>query len=195
MAKKDEINDRQRLFAIEYLKDFNATQAAIRAGYSKKTAFTIGCENLKKPYIQAEISSQVEGLLKQAKIPLEKQIFEFWMKRAFYDITEIVDLYGKLILTEEELRAKGLQVCIDSVNRKVNAKGEAYVVYQFADKDKAIEMLQKYIQMIREQPIEIKANRQQFVDLQNLLFAQMKDNPKERERIISELERATGSAG
>ena len=191
MPKKDELNEKQRLFVIEYLKDFNATQSAIRAGYSKKTAFTIGCENLKKPYIQAEISQQVGELLKQAKIPLEKQIFEFWMKRAFYDITEIVDLNGTLKLTEEELRAKGLHVCIDSVNKKINAQGKTTMVYQFADKDKAVEMLQKYIQMIREQPITIKDDRQ-MVDLSNLLLGQMTD-PKERERIIAKLEKATGN--
>jgi len=193
MPKKDELNEKQRLFVIEYLKDFNATQAAIKAGYSKKTAAFIGSENLQKPYIQAEVSRQVEILLKQAKIPLEKQIFEYWIKRAFYDVTEIVDLNGVLKLTENELRAKGLHVCIDSVNKKVNAKGQAYVSYQFADKDKAIEMLQKYIQMIREQPITIQAKDEQFVDLKNLLIGQAK-GVKEREQIISELEKITGYA-
>jgi len=192
MPKKDELNEKQRLFVIEYLKDFNATQAAINAGYSKKTARSIGQENLTKPDIQAEISRQVGELLKQAKIPLEKQIFEFWMKRAFYDITEIVDLNGTLKLSEQELRAKGLHVCIDSVNKKINAQGKIMIVYQFADKDKAVEMLQKYIQMIREQPITIKDDRQ-MVDLSNLLLGQ-KTDPKERERIIAELEKATGNA-
>jgi len=193
MAKKDELNVKQRLFVIEYLKDFNATQAAIKAGYSKKTATFIGAENLTKPYIQAEVSKQVEILLKQAKIPLEKQIFEFWMKRAFYDVTEIIDLNGVLKLTEDELRAKGLHVCIDSVNKKINAQGQAIITYQFADKDKAVEMLQKYIQMIREQPITIQAKDEQFVDLKNLLLGQAKGT-KERERIIDELEKITGYA-
>jgi len=191
MPKKDELNEKQRLFVIEYLKDFNATQAAISAGYSKKTARSIGQENLTKPDIQAEISRQVDALLKQAKIPLEKQIFEFWMKRAFYDISEIINTKGE-IKPEEELKAKGLMVCIDSINKRLNAKGETVMVYQFADKDKAVEMLQKYIQMIREQPITIKDDRQ-MVDLSNLLLGQ-KTDPKERERIIAELEKATGNA-
>ena len=193
MPKKDELNEKQRLFVIEYLKDFNATQAAIRAGYSKKTAHVTGTQYLAKPNIQAGISAQVDELLKQAKIPLEKQIFEFWMKRAFYDLTEIVDLNGVLKLTEEELRAKGLHVCIDSINKKINAQGKTVMVYQFADKDKAVEMLQKYIQMIREQPITITDDRRQFVDLKNLLLTQSKNDPKERDRIIAELERVTGT--
>lgn len=42
---------KQKAFCEEYLIDLNATQAAIRAGYSEKTAKEIGCENLTKPNI------------------------------------------------------------------------------------------------------------------------------------------------
>ncbi len=46
---------KQRLFIQEYLIDANATQAAIRAGYSAKTAHSIGDENLRKPGIAKAI--------------------------------------------------------------------------------------------------------------------------------------------
>lgn len=46
---------RQEKFCVEYLIDLNATQAAIRAGYSKKTAYSIGNENLNKPEINRRI--------------------------------------------------------------------------------------------------------------------------------------------
>ena len=46
----------------EYLIDPNATQAAIRAGYSKDTARAIGAENLTKPYIQQAIKERIEQL-------------------------------------------------------------------------------------------------------------------------------------
>lgn len=46
------LNDKQEAFVREYLKDFNATQAAIRAGYSQKTAGSQGFDLLKKPEIQ-----------------------------------------------------------------------------------------------------------------------------------------------
>lgn len=52
MAK---LTAKQQRFVDEYLKDLNATQAAIRAGYSEKTAQQIGAENLSKPVIQAAI--------------------------------------------------------------------------------------------------------------------------------------------
>lgn len=53
------LTDKQRRFVDEYLIDLNATQAAIRAGYSRKTAYSIGQENLTKPEIQEAI--QVEN--------------------------------------------------------------------------------------------------------------------------------------
>ena len=50
---------KQRRFCDEYLIDLNATQAAIRAGYSKKTAYSIGEENLKKPELKKYIDSRM----------------------------------------------------------------------------------------------------------------------------------------
>jgi phage terminase small subunit len=56
MAK---MTSKQQRFCDEYLIDLNATQAAIRAGYSKKTAGVIGDENLKKPYIKEYIADRM----------------------------------------------------------------------------------------------------------------------------------------
>jgi phage terminase small subunit len=62
-AKADTgLNDKQLRFCEEYLVDFNATQAAIRAGYSVKTAYAIGYENLKKPAIRKFIDQKLEDL-------------------------------------------------------------------------------------------------------------------------------------
>lgn len=56
------MTDKQKKFADEYLIDLNATQAAIRAGYSEKTAYSIGDENLKKPEIKAYIEAQLDAM-------------------------------------------------------------------------------------------------------------------------------------
>lgn len=53
--KEIKLTPKQSMFIKEYLIDMNATQAAIRSGYSEKTAFVIGNENLNKPYIKEEI--------------------------------------------------------------------------------------------------------------------------------------------
>lgn len=55
---KPELNAKQSRFVDEYMIDLNATQAAIRAGYSKKTAASIGDENLRKPAIAKNIAAR-----------------------------------------------------------------------------------------------------------------------------------------
>lgn len=53
---------KQKRFCDEYLIDCNATQAAIRAGYSEKSAYSIGVENLKKPEIKSYIEQELERI-------------------------------------------------------------------------------------------------------------------------------------
>lgn len=54
------MTEKQKLFCEEYLISLNATQAALRAGYSEKTAYSIGNENLKKPEIQEYIQKRLK---------------------------------------------------------------------------------------------------------------------------------------
>lgn len=54
------LTDKQKLFCDEYLIDLNATQASIRAGYSPKTAYKIGTENLRKPQIREYIDKRLK---------------------------------------------------------------------------------------------------------------------------------------
>ncbi len=54
-----EMTEKQKRFCDEYLIDLNATQAAIRAGYSEKTARAISSENLTKPYIREYINKRL----------------------------------------------------------------------------------------------------------------------------------------
>ena len=56
MTPKPKLTDKQERFVSEYLIDLNATQAAIRSGYSQKTAQRIGSENLSKPLIADAIA-------------------------------------------------------------------------------------------------------------------------------------------
>ncbi|HBY8816995.1 TPA: terminase small subunit, partial [Klebsiella pneumoniae] len=58
LVDDDGLTDQQRLFVAEYLKDHNATQAAIRAGYSKKTAEQIGYQLLQKTSVAQAIAQQ-----------------------------------------------------------------------------------------------------------------------------------------
>lgn len=75
--------------------DSNATQAAIRAGYSEKTAYSIGDENLKKPEIQKFISEKQAALSKKADITVERVLAEY-AKIGFFDIRKAFDDEGKM---------------------------------------------------------------------------------------------------
>ena len=57
MAKQQKLTPKQEAFCDEYLVDFSATGAAIRAGYSKRTAGRIGYNLLKKPHVQETLTN------------------------------------------------------------------------------------------------------------------------------------------
>jgi phage terminase small subunit len=75
---------------LEYLRDFNAIRADMAVGYSKKTAYAIGYENLRKPQIQAEIKRQKEAMVDDLGLGVQRIIAEY-MKIAFADISEYVE--------------------------------------------------------------------------------------------------------
>ena len=62
---KSKLTDNQERFVSEYLIDLNATQAAIRAGYSEHTAKDIGCQNLAKLYIAEAIGEAKSAAAKR----------------------------------------------------------------------------------------------------------------------------------
>ncbi|MGN1031660.1 MAG: terminase small subunit [Butyricicoccaceae bacterium] len=70
------MTEKQKRFADEYLVDSNATQAAVRAGYSKKTAGSIGQENLKKPEIKSYIDEEL-ARLKAENIADAQEVMEY----------------------------------------------------------------------------------------------------------------------
>ena len=65
------LNQKQEQFCQEYLVDLNATQAAIRAGYSKRTAATIGYENMRKPEITERIAEIQASALDTNEITID----------------------------------------------------------------------------------------------------------------------------
>ena len=65
------LTPKQQRFVEEYLIDLNATQAAIRAGYSEKTAKEIGSENLTKPNIAKAIQEAQESLSNKTQLTVD----------------------------------------------------------------------------------------------------------------------------
>lgn len=83
-------------FCQEYLVDLNGTQAAIRAGYSKRSAKEIASENLTKPNIKKWIEEQQKAIAKRTELTQDR-ILQEYARIAFFDIRKIYNDANALI--------------------------------------------------------------------------------------------------
>lgn len=103
------MRNKQKVFIQEYVKDFNATQAALRAGYSPKTAYSIGHENLTKPDIAAAIKARLDESAMSAD-----EVLHRLAEHARGDMGEFLDLNQPGAL--EKARQKGLTRLIKKID-------------------------------------------------------------------------------
>lgn len=83
LVDDDGLTAQQRLFVAEYLKDGNATQAAIRAGYSKKTAEQIGHQLLKKTSVAQAIAQQQKKSIARTLGSADEVLAQMWQLATF----------------------------------------------------------------------------------------------------------------
>jgi hypothetical protein len=83
LVDDDGLTDQQRLFVAEYLKDNNATQAAIRAGYSKKTANEQGARLLAKVSIAQAIAQQQKASIVRTLGSADEVLEQMWRLATF----------------------------------------------------------------------------------------------------------------
>lgn len=150
---------KELLFVSEYLKDFNATRAAIEAGYSKTSARQIGCENLTKPSIRSEINKEIDYILKNNKDIALKVVRES-EKIAFSKLTDYMeyDDDGITLKPSGEIDSSAIEsIQIDSststtengTNTTVKKRIKLY------DKNKSLELLAKYSELYKETSVNI----------------------------------------
>lgn len=136
------LTDKQKHFVSEYLVDLNATQAAIRAGYSTKTAKSIGQENLTKPVIQKAISSAM--IERQARTELTAD-------EVIRDLREVRDI----CLGRKKIRV----VEVAKFEGEVNTVEIDAAMFDAAGANKALELLGKHIGMFGEK-MDVTSNGQ-----------------------------------
>ncbi len=90
------LTPKQQLFVSEYLLDLNATQAAIRAGYSKKTAMQIGEQNLRKLEISEAIDQAKAERLERNKVEAD-WVLNRLVAEANADLAYLYDGNGALL--------------------------------------------------------------------------------------------------
>lgn len=139
------MTQKQKLFIEEYLIDLNATQAAIRAGYSPDTAQQIGSENLSKPVISTEISKAMAERSRRTGVSADRVVLEL-AKIGFAKITDIVDLQTAEI--KEDVSEDDL-ACIQSIKVKPNEWGTEKEIKMY-DKRAALVDLGKHLGMFKD---------------------------------------------
>lgn len=137
---------KQKLFCEEYLIDLNATQAAIRAGYSPETAGAIGAENLKKPQIQKAIAKAMADRSRRTGVNADRVVMEL-AKIAFVNAANVIDAEDATL--KEDATAEDL-AAVQAV--KVKSFGEDGVEREIklADKIKALELLGRHLGMFND---------------------------------------------
>lgn len=83
------LTEKQKRFADEYIQSGNATQAAIKAGYSKKSSYSVGSENLRKPEVKRYISERMKGVNEDG-IMTAKEVMKRYSDIVNGNITETV---------------------------------------------------------------------------------------------------------
>lgn len=136
---------KQKRFVEEYLIDLNATQAAIRAGYSPATAKEIGCENLTKPNIAAAVSQAMAERSRRTGINQDRVLQEL-ARIGFAKITDVVDPETAKIradASDDDL------ACIQSIKIKPSEFGTEREVRLY-DKKSALVDLGKHLGLFKD---------------------------------------------
>lgn len=137
---------KQDRFCREYLADMNATQAAIRAGYSDKTAHSIGPRLLENVGVQKKVESLKAERAKNLDITAERVLIEL-ARLAFGDPSEIVSVgkRGKVIVKPTEQLTEDQRRTIAAISETPNG-----LKIKFADKLRALELVGKHIGLFEE---------------------------------------------
>lgn len=160
MAKKtpaeNPLTNKQELFVQEYLVDLNAAQAAIRAGYSEKTARAIGHENLTKPNIESALQAAMAKRADETGITAEKVLREL----ALLGMSSVADYQVsdeggfEAASGVEEDKQDAIMRAVSSVRHKIRTTPDGNVVreveFKLWDKPAALKMLGQHLSMFIE---------------------------------------------
>lgn len=151
------LNDKQRRFVEEYLKDLNATQAAIRAGYSTKTAGSQAFDLLKKPEIQEAITEAMKRRETRTAITQDKVLKElakigFSNMADYMRVGEDGDPYLDFSKLDRDQAAALVEVTVEDFKdgRGEDARDVRRVKFKLADKRAALVDIGKHLGMFKD---------------------------------------------
>jgi len=148
---KNKLTPKQRMFVKEYLVDLNATQAAIRAGYSKRTASEQSARLLANVKIQKHLQTDIKKRGERVEIKADSVLKELG-NVVFFDPRRIYDENGNLkhIKDMDEDVAKAI-----TSHKVIKVESDEKATYttieiKWADKLRAVELSMKHLGMLNE---------------------------------------------
>jgi len=166
---ESKLTDKQKRFVKEYLIDLNGTQAAIRAGYSKKTASEISSRLLTFVNVQNALKIEIDRLQERTDVIQEMVINEL-KKIAFADIKDFVSFNENGLNFKKDSEVDG--TIINEISQNDTAFG-TNKKFKLHCKEKALEMLGRHLGMFNDK-LQIDGNLNHKVDLSGLSIEELK---------------------
>lgn len=130
MTEARKLTPKQRLFVDYYLQSFNASDAARKAGYSERTAYAMGWENLRKPEIQAEIQARLQEVHMSAE-----EALKLLADIARGDVVQIMDVSSVGFNLD---MSKAQRLGLTKLIKKVKQKTTTYLAKKESEEDREI---------------------------------------------------------
>ncbi|MFD1206129.1 terminase small subunit [Sporosarcina contaminans] len=188
VVESDDLTDKQRLFCIYYIKSFNATMSAIKAGYSRHSAHVEGSRLLRNAKVAAELK-RLKGEMQQGVFIDAMDVLNKYIQIAFADVTDYVE-FGTI--EKSERNPETGEVMLDDnfkpITYKVSylkfkhsdevdgtiitevKKGKDGISVKLADKMKSLEMLSKYFDLFPDKfKREVEEVKLEIVTLKRLV--------------------------
>lgn len=148
------LTPKQQLFVSEYLVDLNATQAAIRAGYSAKTADQQGSRLLTNVKVQEAIQAARNDRASRLQVTADR-VLEEYAKLAFFDPRRLYDNKGQPIdlraLDDDTAAAIiGVEIAEEFAGDEEELRSIVIKKYRLADKVRALDSIARHLGMFQD---------------------------------------------
>lgn len=184
LVESDELTDKQRLFCLYYVKTFNQTMAAIKAGYSPERAHVTGSELVRNRKVAEEIK-RIKSNMAQDVFIDAMDVLNKYIKIAFTDITDYLSFGRKEIEVDRDKEGNPITAEVNYVQFKESShvdgsvisevkQGKDGVSIKLEDKMKALDKLSLYFDLFPD-----KFKRQ--VEEEKLKLGQRKVNGDDEE--------------
>jgi phage terminase small subunit len=182
------LNDRQARFAVEYLIDLNATQAAIRAGYSARTAYSAGERLLRNVEVAAAIAEAQAARSKRTEVTADRVVLEL-ARVAFGDPRRVMSWGpgGVKLRPSAELADEDAAI-VAEVGETTTKEGGSLRV-KTVDKLGALRLLGQHLGMFGDGKVAVTvATSPGAGELQAVLLAVLDKHPEAKRAVVAALE-------